>query len=53
MFLFRSIVIIGTIASRGAADGWVDPDTAERSTESLSSGATLQLVFSDEFDVDG
>lgn len=51
MFILRLLL---TVASTGAAvGGWVDPDTPERSTESLSSGAVLQLVFSDEFDVDG
>lgn len=36
-----------------SSSGWVDPDSQTLETESLSTGAPLQLVYSDEFEVAG
>lgn len=59
MIWFVILILFAEVAgnNRGtrAAAGWVDPDSdvAAHTSPALSSGATLSLVYSDEFEVDG
>lgn len=51
---FRVFSLVVAIFGQGRCrGGWVDPDSTELEVESLSTGAALQLVYSDEFEVDG
>ena len=49
------IALLSYCVSSSAGIGWVDPDTAalHHTTTALRDGASLKLVFSDEFNVGG
>lgn len=50
-----SLVLVLLLRTASVGGGWVDPDSKSESllTTSLVSGREYELVFSDEFEVDG